>query len=147
MRRQDRHLALRLDRERFGEEVVLRRRNGNHDQRRRRAGIIELRDKGAEDGLCFVFLVVLWKKRVIAPVLASTEKEHLHAGLAALRMKGEDICFGDAAGINVLRSLNIGKRADAISQFRGALEIEFGGGFLHLRRQCFLDARAFAGQE
>jgi len=143
----DRHLTVRLDGQRLGEKSGLRRRHRDIDLARRLAGVVKLRDERIEHDWRLVLLVVLRKEGVIAPVLPRPEKEYLHAGLPAFRVNSEHISLANAARIDVLRALNIGKRADAVAQFRGAFKIEIGGSLFHLFRQGALNLRALAGKK
>ncbi len=86
-------------------------------------------------------------ERVVAPVLAGAEEEHLHAGRPAFLMDGEDVRLLHRARVDPLSALHGGERGEAVAQGGGALEFQFLRRLLHFPRKLLLHRPALAGQE
>ncbi len=73
--------------------------DAEEDLLRRRLVVVELRQEGIQDAIHGLGLVVLGEIGAVAPVLAGAEKEHLHAGLPAIRIQRDDIGLFDGSGL------------------------------------------------
>ena len=62
-------------------------------------------------------------------------------------MGGEDVGFVDRGQGDRLVRLDVGQRADAVAQHRGALELEVGRGLVHALRQRLLNLAVAAAQK
>src|SRR5262249_50120617 len=70
--------------------------------------------------------------------------EYLHAAKAAGLMHREHVGLLDTVRIDALMRLHRRERGEAVAVDGGALEVERGGGLLHLRRQLVLHRPALA---
>ena len=84
---------------------------------------------------------------LVAPVLAGPEEEHLHAGLAALGVEGEDVGLLQRLGIDRLLLADRGQGPDAVAQARGALELHLLGKGGHVVAELLHHRAALAGEE
>ena len=143
----DLYLAAALQSEGFGEQLALGGLHIGQDQLGDRLIVVELAQEGAHDVGVLVGLVDAGKVGAVAPVLASPEEEHLHAGLAALGEEGEDVRLVHSLRVDLLLLGDGSQRPDAVAKARGALELHL----LCRRRHLFGQARdhrpALAPQE
>ena len=133
--------------ERLGQQRALLDLVREEDAARARLVVVELREERAQHLAGRERAVGLREIGAIAPVLAGAEEEHLDAVEAAVLMDGEHVGLLDAARIDALLRLDRRQRGEPVAVDRGALEIERGGGLLHLGGELLLHRLALAGQE
>ena len=83
----------------------------------------------------------------VAEILAGAQEEHLYAHLAAVGVGGKDVGFLDRRQADRLMRLDLRQRANAVTQYRGAFELQTGGCLLHALRQRLLDLAVAPAQE
>ena len=147
LRRRDLDLAPRLRRQSVGEQRdVLEGVRDQHEPRRRLV-VVELRDECAQHLARLERAIGLRNIGAVAPVLTGAEEEHLHAGVAAVLVHGEDVGLLDVARIDALMRLNRRQRGEAVAEDRRVLEVERLRRLVHGLRQFLLHRAAVAGEE
>ncbi len=106
------------------------------DAARRFPLVIELRDKAFEQFARLNTLVMPGKEHMVTPVLPGPEKDDLHAALPCCLVQREQVGFVDRLRIDPLLQLDMGERANAVTQARGLLEVELRRRELHLLRKA-----------
>ena len=137
----------RLERERLGEQRCLLQRAVHQNEWWRLPPTVELANEGAEDRLGRVVGPVARKERPIAVVLARTEEEDLHAGLARLVVDGDHIGIAHGRQVDALAHLDMGERLDAVAIGCGRLEFERVARRRHAIGKPALDLPAPPGKE
>ena len=83
----------------------------------------------------------------MAPVLAAADEEGLDAHLPRLAGEREDVAVAQPLGVDGLRSLDVGERAQPVAVDGGELEILLLRRFGHRLAEPCLDARRLAREE
>src|SRR5690242_21112974 len=83
----------------------------------------------------------------VAPVLAAAEEENLDRAVAAGLVQGDDVGVAQSVEIDVLPSLNLGQRTNAVADDRRAFVLAPVGKLLHVLGQPCLDLLTAARQE
>ena len=117
------------------------------DAFRRLLVVIELGDERFQHFLDRHASVGAGEIGAVAPIVAVAEEEDLDAGLAGVLMRGEDVGFPDALGVDALARLNVAQRGEAVAKARRPLVILTQGGLVHQRAQAELHLVALAGEE
>src|SRR5262249_27170927 len=119
----------------LGEQRALLDLVGDEDGARARLVVVELSQKRAEHLAGRERALGYGEIPAIPPFLAGAKKEPLPAAEAAGLVHGEHVGLFDPARIDALMRLPRRERGETVAVDGGALEVERGGGFLHLRRQ------------
>ncbi len=145
----NRHLDLPVHTfaQRFGEKGTFGKIMGEQDLPGGRFVVVELGKETFQDRSLFQRFVGLGEIGPVAPVLAGPEEEHLHAGLPAFLMDGEDVRLLHVVGIDALMGLDVRQGGQSVPVDRGALEVERFGGLFHLLGQFLFHQLAAAGKE
>ena len=140
-------LALRLDTQRLGDQVMGFRPFVEQDLFRWRLVVIKLPHEGAQNLGRGPFLTMAGKIGPVAPILPSPEEEDLDAALPAFHMDGDDVGLGHAGHIDALMGLDMGQGAQAVAIDGSGLECQRVRGGRHFLRQAMLDLLAAPGKE
>src|SRR5262249_51553262 len=143
----DLDLVTALGAQRLGEQRAFLDVAGDEDAARARLVVVELREKGAQHLAGRKRAIGLGEIGAITPVLSGAEEEHLNAIEAPGLMHGEYVGLLDPARIDALRRLHRRERGEAVAIDAGTLELERGGGLLHLCSQLVFDRLALAREE
>ena len=143
----DLDLVARRHGERAFEQLAFDDVVAGQDQLGRRTRFVELADEGRQHRRLVELADMGREVGAVAEILAGAQEEHFYADLPALAMGGEDVGFVDRGQGDRLVRLDVGQRADAVAQHRGALELEVGRGLVHALRQRLLDLAVAAAQK
>ncbi len=147
LRRRDLHPFLHAHIERVLEHLAVLDLVRKQNERRGRVLAVKLREKGRQHLGFGKRLVGARIISAIAPVLIGAKEEGLDAETPGVLGDREDVRLLDASRIDALRALDRRKRRNAVSEPRGALELQSFGGLRHLLRQPLAHRAAFSGQK
>src|SRR6516164_6001309 len=109
--------------------------------------VVELPDERSQHFLDGELAVVAREISPVAPILASSEEEDLHASLAAGVVRSNHIRIDNPWHVDFLMALDERQGSDAVSDQRRRFEIQNFSRALHLGRQSLLHVVASTGKE
>ena len=133
--------------QRFLEQFALRQVAVDQDRARRGHFLVELRQHPGEDFRLRHFGDVAGEEGAVAPVLPAADEEGLDGDLPALGGEREHVGIAHPFGVDRLRALDEGRRAQPVAQHGGAFEVEVLGGTGHLRFDLALHRAGLAAEE
>ena len=127
------------DRQRFGNQISLRRGVAEDYLARRRMFLIKLSQEGRDQVCRIQPFGLAWEISAVTVIAAGAKKENLDTGLATFLVKRDDIGLIQTCQINILMCLYLGQCTNTVADCGRLFEREFLARCLHLSRQVFLN--------